>query len=243
MRNLKRLLSFLGTLGLVSTVVCLLSFAQRSVAWAGEDISVLRAQAEKGDAAAQDHLGVLYDNGQGVPQDYGKAYKWLILAKAAGDSDAPKGIDLLMPLMTPDQIAEGQRLAREWTSAKTGSVPNVELFESLGNSSPDLSGIKNMLEAQNQEIAALKSGKERLEKSTPHYSSLVDHPSFNLPKHQSWYAVVVGVEQYPKGIPPAEFSARDAQAVKANLIALGYPESHIRVLKDEQATNAGFHVS
>ncbi|MHB1758466.1 MAG: caspase family protein [Leptospirillum sp.] len=99
-------------------------------------------------------------------------------------------------------------------------------------------------EAENSdqsEIEALKWQLARLQAQTHpliHYYSPVDHPSFQLLKHQSWYAVVVGVEQYPKGIPPAEFSDRDAQAVKANLIALGYPVSHIRILTDEQATNS-----
>ena len=32
--------------------------------------------AEQGDAVAQHNLGVLYRNGQGVPQDYAEALKW-----------------------------------------------------------------------------------------------------------------------------------------------------------------------
>ena len=36
----------------------------------GEDISDLRQRAEKGDAVAQCHLGVAYENGNGVPKDY-----------------------------------------------------------------------------------------------------------------------------------------------------------------------------
>jgi len=75
------------------------------------------------------------------------------------------------------------------------------------------------------------------------YYSPVDHPLFKLPEHSSWYAVVVGVERYPNGIPSAEFSDRDAWAVKANLIALGYPESHIRLLTDDQATNSRIRVT
>ena len=147
--------------------------------------------------------------------------------------------------MTPGQIAEGQRLAEQWTPTKNGSAPPAEARANpfpgnpgSGSSSPDLSEIKKMLETQNQAIANMRSKKEASAKSTPHYSSVVDRPDFHLPKHQRWYAVVVGVEQYSNGIPPAEFSERDAQAVKANLIALGYPESHIRLLTNDQATDA-----
>ncbi len=35
-----------------------------------------RPLAEQGDAAAQYTFGWLYDNGQGVPQDYGQARQW-----------------------------------------------------------------------------------------------------------------------------------------------------------------------
>ena len=99
-------------------------------------------------------------------------------------------------------------------------------------------------EAENSdqsEIELLKRQLARLQKETHpqlNYDSLIDHPLFQLPKHRNWYAVVVGVEQYPKGIPPAEFSDRDAHAVKSNLIALGYPDSHIRLLTNDQATDA-----
>jgi TPR repeat protein len=34
-------------------------------------------QAEQGDAEAQYYLGLMYDRGQGVPQDHAEAVKWL----------------------------------------------------------------------------------------------------------------------------------------------------------------------
>ena len=39
-----------------------------------------RLAADHGLAPAQYNLGVMYGNGQGVPQDYVEAYKWLSLA-------------------------------------------------------------------------------------------------------------------------------------------------------------------
>jgi TPR repeat protein len=35
-----------------------------------------RPLAEQGDAGAQYNLGVMYENGQGVPQDHAEAVKW-----------------------------------------------------------------------------------------------------------------------------------------------------------------------
>ena len=42
--------------------------------------------AEQGNAYAQHNLGVMYDNGQGVPQDYQTAAKWYTLAAEQGDA-------------------------------------------------------------------------------------------------------------------------------------------------------------
>ena len=71
-------------------------------------------------AIAQLALGRLYVSGQGVPQDYVLAHKWLNLAAAQGGTQrdiAVKGRDLVDSEMTPEQIAEAQRLAREWMAA------------------------------------------------------------------------------------------------------------------------------
>lgn len=84
--------------------------------------------AEQGEASAQTSLGFKYWQGEGVPKDYVLAYKWFNLAAALGDPNvfAPSGDlvfgatfaagarDDLAKLMTPDQIAEAERLAREW---------------------------------------------------------------------------------------------------------------------------------
>ena len=72
-----------------------------------------RKAAEQGYAPAQAHLGVLYWNGQGVPQDVVLAYMWLSLA-AANEPDAVRERDLAASQMTQDEIAEAQRLARDW---------------------------------------------------------------------------------------------------------------------------------
>lgn len=73
-----------------------------------------RRAADQGYADAQFYLGAMYFLGQGVPQDYVIAHMWLNLAAAGGDKDAIKQRDMIAPLMTPAQIAEAQKLAREW---------------------------------------------------------------------------------------------------------------------------------
>ena len=79
--------------------------------------SLYRKAAEQGYALAQTHLGLMYDDGKGVPQDYILAYMWYNLAAAKGNKEAIKNRDLLGQALTPSQIAEGQRLTREWLAA------------------------------------------------------------------------------------------------------------------------------
>ena len=56
----------------------------------------------------------MYAKGRAVPQDYVLAHMWWNLAAAQGDKDAAKNRDIIGKRMTRTQIAEAQRLAREW---------------------------------------------------------------------------------------------------------------------------------
>ena len=82
-----------------------------------------RMAAEQGDAGAQYNLGVMYDNGQGVPQDYAQAHMWFNFAASRfppGDTRgiAVKSRDNVAMRMTPAQISEAEKLAREWKPKK-----------------------------------------------------------------------------------------------------------------------------
>ncbi len=70
--------------------------------------------AEQGHADAQFNLGLMYARGEGVLLDYVLAYMWFNLAAAQGNEEAPKIRGIVAEYMTPDQIAEAQRMAREW---------------------------------------------------------------------------------------------------------------------------------
>lgn len=86
-----------------------------------EALKWFRLVAVQGYTAAQYNLGVMYRNGQGVPQDYVQAHKWFNLAAGTltdvNRDNAVKARDLIAAKMTPAQIAEAQRLAREWRPA------------------------------------------------------------------------------------------------------------------------------
>jgi uncharacterized protein len=84
-----------------------------------EAVKWYRLAAGQGEAHAQHNLGVMYADGQGVPQDYVLAYLWYNLAASRLPPGqirdlAVKNRDIVARKMTPTQIAEAQRLAREW---------------------------------------------------------------------------------------------------------------------------------
>ena len=79
-----------------------------------EAVKWYRMAAEQGTVGAQSNLGVAYFYGQGVPQDYVLAHMWLNLAATHGNSSDAENRDTVAKKMTRDQIAEAQRMAREW---------------------------------------------------------------------------------------------------------------------------------
>ena len=74
------------------------------------ELESTRMSAEQGDAIAQYNLGVMYDNGTGVPQDYKEAYAWWSVAKGNGDELAATNLGIVTKKMTKEQIAEAQSL-------------------------------------------------------------------------------------------------------------------------------------
>ncbi len=84
--------------------------------------------AEQGDVVAQFLIANLYISGQGVPQDLVKAYQWLSVAATANHPDAKKNSDRakqqIAGHMMPAQIAQAEKLAREWIAKKAAKAAN-----------------------------------------------------------------------------------------------------------------------
>ncbi|MDA8736374.1 sel1 repeat family protein, partial [Opitutales bacterium] len=70
--------------------------------------------AEQGHAAAQFNLGEMYANGDGITEDTVIAYMWFNLAASQDYEDAKENKGMLSERMTREQIAEAQKLSREW---------------------------------------------------------------------------------------------------------------------------------
>ena len=77
------------------------------------------------DALAFAKLGLMYSQGRGVLQDFIQAHMWYNLSAAHGEGRSAEARDALGRQMTPAQIAEAQRLAREWTPREEKSRKTV----------------------------------------------------------------------------------------------------------------------
>ncbi len=92
----------LAGLALIAALCAGFTLGMTAPAWAGWDEGVAAYQrgdyatalrewrplAEQGDAKAQFNLGIMYSNGQGVPQDYAEALQWLRKAAEQGQTRA-----------------------------------------------------------------------------------------------------------------------------------------------------------
>jgi hypothetical protein len=68
--------------------------------------------AEQGDVDAQYHLGVMYDNGDGVSQDYKEAVRWYTLAAEQGDVDAQYSLGVMYD--NGDGVSQDYKEAARW---------------------------------------------------------------------------------------------------------------------------------
>jgi uncharacterized protein len=96
-----------------------LGFAYREGVGAQKDDTAaakwFRKAADQDNIDAQFNIGEMYELGTGVPQDYVLAYMWFSLVASRGTRPyAITSRDRVAQQMTPEQIAEAQKLAREW---------------------------------------------------------------------------------------------------------------------------------
>src|SRR5262249_16276446 len=105
-----------------------------------EAVKWYRKAAEAGSASAQFMLGNQYRMGYGVPKDYVEAHKWFNLAGAQGNDLAFKNLSVGERPMTREQVAEAQRLAREFKPRKSPKPGESESSGEHADSQPSRSG-------------------------------------------------------------------------------------------------------
>ena len=86
----------------------------------GAALNWFKKAANKGAAYGQFSLGLMYAGGLGVRQDKVQSFKWFTLAAAVFPESSKQrdqavyNANQVAAKMTPPEIAEAQRLAREW---------------------------------------------------------------------------------------------------------------------------------
>lgn len=74
--------------------------------------------AEAGIAVSQYYLGKMYLKGSGTLQDYCLAHMWLNIAASQDHKKAAIQLEKLTARMTAEQLAEAQKMAREWIKSR-----------------------------------------------------------------------------------------------------------------------------
>src|SRR5439155_1122252 len=105
-----------------------------------EAVKWYRKAAEQNNAPAQYDLGVCYYYGQGVAKDYVEGYKWWLLAAAQGDEDAKNAVSILENKVSREQIAEGQKLARNFKPRVVPSAGGDSSATGIAQTRPEASG-------------------------------------------------------------------------------------------------------
>lgn len=92
---------------------------------AAQALTFLRPAAQNGDIHAQFRLGLMLTTGEGTDQDYIQAYSWLNIASASGHPEAAAKRDVVVQLMTAEQVAQGQAETRAFfeRAAQAGQAP------------------------------------------------------------------------------------------------------------------------
>jgi uncharacterized protein len=105
-----------------------------------EAVKWYRKSAKQNHAGGQYNLGFCYAEGEGVAKDYVEAYTWWLLAAGQGNADAKHNMRVLENKMTREQIAEGQKLARNLKPRKVAATGSDSSSTGIMQSRPRASG-------------------------------------------------------------------------------------------------------
>ena len=130
MRNLARAIVLLLALGLSEPVLAG-PLEDARAAYGKEDyttaLRLFRPLADQGDADAQSMLGLMYDNGQGVPKDYAQAVKWYRLAANQGYASAQANLGNMYYL--GQGVPKDYVLAYMWRNLAAGGASDADIRE------------------------------------------------------------------------------------------------------------------
>ena len=125
---------------LLSSLLVLVAYADVT-----DEIEQLKFKANSGDIKAMSELGKKYEEGIGVPQNYVTAHFWYNLSQRGVMKKLVNNRDAIAKLMSPDQIAEAQKLASKWKPTDQKNVTQIKTEKILNFLLPLTAGILNNL--------------------------------------------------------------------------------------------------
>ncbi|MFH2046877.1 MAG: ankyrin repeat domain-containing protein [Pseudomonadota bacterium] len=170
-------------------------------------------------AACKGNINVvklLIDRGAEIDAGDMGGYTPLAQAASAGQSAA---VRLLIENGADTDNTKGFLISRQADSA----VRVIEMSEkNIGNKKVPISLHKEIL-------------------STVVKSDVDELPLFKVQKNKNAYAIVIGIENYRKELPKADFASHDARLVTDYLIkTMGYPEENVITLLNDRALKSDF---
>ncbi len=98
------------------------------------DFDATKALAEQGNASAQLNLGIMYDNGEGVPENDAEAVKWYRLAAEQGLANAQSNLGVMY--YQGEGVPENYLTAYVWLSVSAAqgnqmAKDNIEIVKNL----------------------------------------------------------------------------------------------------------------
>lgn len=190
--------------------------------------------AEAGDRVCQRIWGWLVTTGEGAPKNKDAGLYWLRSAIEQGD--IPAMIYLGQIYEQGRGVRPDGSQAKYWygQASKAGStdaaIMHDNMFDFKEAASPEPKP-----RAPAGAAPAVTAAEPRMDPGA--LRSDVDAPAYKKAPRERDLAVVIGIEKYPE-LPAASFAERDAEAVRAHLLALGFPERNVFTLKGPQATRS-----
>ncbi|MGD9969522.1 MAG: hypothetical protein AB7S65_03640, partial [Sulfuricurvum sp.] len=134
-------------------------------------VKLWQPMAENGNMAAQYNLGILYENGYGVPRNDSEAFKWYLKAAEQGHIDAQYNVGVMYGAGVG--IEKNDRQAQQWLSkaASQGDKEAKKILETRygGSAAMNVAAVKTEEKAQTPAITSKKSKskKKRSKTSVP----------------------------------------------------------------------------
>lgn len=186
--------------------------------------------AAQGNARDQFLVGSSYMQGKGVNKDFVRAYAWFNLAAAQGHEAAIKARDYIENKITPDQRADGQRLASSWKKGDTFQTSNnTPVAQTSATSTTENSALPKLSSTGSGFIVStsghlltnhhVANGCSNLKIRD---SSKIEH-DVTIVATDARNDLALLKMSADTSLPAATFRANDSVEPGENVVALGYP--------------------